>query len=511
MEALNKKLRFSSTQEARILPAPDKLATSPYIDYRHETQAGLFVRVMKPDAQGRVRRLWVHRYKVNAPDANGGVTKHDKKISLGFVQAFEGEVAMPLEQALQKVLNARADTKSSRFESGRRAQRLKVAAAWEHYDVENATHRPATREKDQKTFNRYFSHIQDRYLDELPYAFWSKFQHELLNQKVRVGERPSAAGGTESVYVGPVSAATMRGIINVAVTLYEIAARYEGLWDVDRDYNPAREAKKRLAAPNKKTEHIPLKDLGLAWRAAEQLCAPWWSDLFQCYVLTGLRRSLMVDMRFEQIDFERGVYMIDPNRRGTKRRGSQLSGQNKKAKQRVVMIELPLCEHVLAILKARREFAPDKNGWVWYALRPLRGTRNNSDKRLSDPRSSWVMIEEVLGGLHFGAHDLRRTFATAGGACAADLFALSLLLLHSPATVAKEIGVATITLEYINTAEAQAKMRAAAEQISTYVRRLAADSAAAVPAHEPQLPWQIEAAITRSDADADEEAEAEAV
>lgn len=510
MEALNKKLRFSTTQEARMLPAPDKSATSPYIDYRHETQAGLFVRVMKPDAQSRVRRLWVHRYKVNAPDGNGGVVKHDRKISLGFVQAFEGEVAMPLEQAMQKVLNTRADTKSSRFESGHRAQRLTVAAAWEHYDIENANHRQATREKDQATFVRYFSHFKDKYLDELPYAFWSRFQYELLNQKVRVGERLTATGGTESVYVGPVSAATMRGIINVGVTLYELAARYDGLWDVDKDYNPAREAKKRLAAPNKKTEHIPLKDLGLAWRAAEQFCAPWWSDLFQCYVLTGLRRSLMVDMRFDQIDWERGVYLIDPNRRGTKRRGSQLAGQSKKGKQKVVMIELPLCQHVLSILKARQEFAPDKAGWVWYASRPLRGSRNNKEQRLSDPRSSWVMIEAVLGGLHFGAHDLRRTFATAGGACAADLFALSLLLLHSPATVAKEVGVATITLEYINTAEAQTKMRTAAEQISTYVRRLVADSAAAVPTLEPQLPSYIESALKGADAGADEEAEAEA-
>jgi len=507
MEALNKQLRFSTTQEARILPPPDTAAKSPYTDYRHWTQAGLFVRVMKPDAQGRVRRLWVHRYKVNSPDGNGGVVKQDKKVSLGFVQAFEGEVAMSLEQALHKVLSTRADTKSERFGSKHREPRLTVAAAWEHYDTENATHRQATRDKDQKTFTRYFSHFMDKYLDELPYGFWTGFQKKLLNEKARVGERPTAAGGTEAVYVGPVSAATMRGIINVGVTLYELAGRYGGLWDVEKDYNPAREAKKRLPAPNKKTEHIPLKQLGLAWRAAEQFCAPWWSDLFQCYVLTGLRRSLMVEMRFEQIDFERGVYMIDPNRRGTKRRGSNLAGQSKKGKQTVQMIELPLCQHVLSILKARQEFAPDKDGWVWYASRPLRGTRNNPAQRLSDPRSSWVMIEEILGGLHFGAHDLRRTFATAGGACAADLFAVSLLLLHSPATVAKEVGVPTITLEYINTAEAQEKMRTAAEQISAYVRRLVADSAAKVPVLEPKLHSEIEAALAGSGTEEETETE----
>ena len=483
-----------------MMPPPPPDAKTDSVSYGHLTQAGLFVRVMKPDAKGRIRRTWIHRYKIKVPDGKGGFKPKDERDRLGLVQAFDSsEVATSLEEALQKVLNARAATRASRNESGGGAPRLTVAKAWEYYDLEYATHREATAEKDNGTFTRYFSHIKDRYLDELPYAFWIRFQTDLLSKRVEVGT-DIIDGKAKPIYVGPVKPATMRGIINVAITLYSIAGRFEGLKNVEKDFNPPREVKKKLKAPNKKTKHIPLAKLGLAWRAAEQLCAPWWKDMFQCYVLTGLRRSLLIDMRFEQVDFARGVYLIDPHRRGTKRRGSRLDDD-------APHISLPLSKHVLNILRTRQEFAPDKSGWVWYASRSPRGTRVKTEGRLSDPRSSWVFIEEVLDDLHFGPQDLRRTFATAGGVCSADLYALSLLMLHSPATVAKDVGLPSVTLDYINTAEAQIKMRAVAEQISKFVLGLAAGAAPPEGPEKP-LPAYIEAALGDSESETEDELEA---
>lgn len=490
---IEKTMRFSNVREARTMPPPPEGYAGTNIEYKHQTQVGFFVRVMKPDAQGKVRRMWVHRYKTRLPDGNGGWKEKDNRPSLGNVDVvYPGDVVTPLETALAKVLAARAVMASDRTEGGG-APRLTVAAAWAHNDVENALHRPATRDKDKATFERYFSHFQDKFLDELPYSFWSAFTNQLLYGKLNVGVRISENGRTDAMLLGPLAAATMRGVINVGVTLYEIARKYDGLRGVAKDFNPPREAKGLIPEPNKKKTFIALESLGLAWRAAEQLCAPWWVDLFKCYLLTGLRRSLMVYMRFDEIDFERGIYLINPHKRGTKRKGAKLA-------KNADPIKMPLSKAVMAILKARREFAPDKDGWVWYAARPLRGTRSDTVMRLSDPRSSWVLIEQVIGGVHFATHDLRRTFATSAGACASDLFALSLLLMHSSSTLAKAVGIPAITLDYINTDGAQKRMRAVAEQISDFMHKLADQSldAAAIP--DPVLPDYIEEALAVVDA-----------
>jgi integrase len=495
--------RFSTAQEARIAPPPLDNFKSPYVEHKHSGTPGLFVRVMKPDSQGRIRRLWVHRYKVNEPDGKGSFTKRDRKVSLGYVEVFDdSEHAMPLEEAMQRVLNTRAATRASRFEPGGGSPRLTLAAAMEYYDADNSTHRDATRVKDKLQFERYFRHFKHRYLDELNYAFWLKLQNDLLSSKVKVGEE-ERNGKTVPIYVGPIAAATMKGVINVAIMLYELAGKFEGLRNVEKGYNPPRRVKKNLKTPNKKTRHIPLNKLGQAWRASAALCQPWWSDLFKCYVLTGLRRSLMIDMRFEQIDFQRGIYLIDPHRRGTKRRGSNVP-------ENAPPIELPLSKAVLGILRARREFAPDPAGWVWYTSRPQRGARTKEDSRLADPRSAWLYIEESIDGLHFGAQDLRRTFATLGGARASDIFALSLLMLHSPVSVAKEVGIPSITVDYINTAEAQDKMRAVAEEISAYVQKLVDDVERKLKVVEPVLPAHLEAALkAESDSERDSEDELE--
>jgi integrase len=488
MNMMEKTMRFGTVREARTMPAPEALGKT-HVDYKHVAQTGFFVRVMRPDAQGNIRRVWVHRYKTRVPDGAGGWKEKDHKDTLGNVDAvYPGDVVMPLDRALAKVLAARAALTGDGETRGG-APRLTVAAAWAHYDIENALHRPATREKDQATFERYYSHFQDKFLDELPYSFWASFTNQLLHGKLNVGIRINEHGRTDAMLLGPLAAATMRGVINVGVTLYELARKYEGLRGVGKDFNPPREAKKLIPEPNKKKTHIALESLGRAWRAAEQLCAPWWTDLFKCYLLTGLRRSLMVDMRFDEIDWEGGRYIIDPHKRGTKRKGSRLASN-------ADSINMPLCKAVMAILKARREFAPDKNGWVWYAARPLRGTRSDDAKRLSDPRSSWVLIEKVIGDVHFATHDLRRTFATAGGACASELFALSLLLMHSSSTLAKAVGIPGITLDYINTDGAQKRMRAAAEEISDFIHGLARESTErGAPIIDPVLPDYIEEAL----------------
>jgi integrase len=191
--------------------------------------------------------------------------------------------------------------------------------------------------------------------------------------------------------------------------------------------------------------------------------APWWRDLWRVYLLSGLRDKLVMNMKFSQIDFERGLYLIEPLAPGAKRRRKKLS-QDERRKP----IEMPLSSYVLGILKKRLQFAPkgDAGDWVWYSTETVR--RKSTDMpRLTDPRASWQRITPVIGYWVY-KHDLRRTFASvAATADPSAVLALSLLLLHSSKTVSKALGVPQITVDYIK--GQQRSMRALTEKVSRAV------------------------------------------
>lgn len=474
---------FTSFRSLLALPVP---TDKPHEEYGHAEQPGFFVRVMRRTADGKVRRTYLHRYKITRLDENGVLKQSTKKEKLGLVEALDkGDVATPYETALKRVLEKRTSLKKQAFEAIT-SPRLTLEGAFAFYGTEKPTHRAETVTKDTKTFERYFSHIKHRFLDELKYPFWSDFVKHLREGTLVVGHKVDDAGVSQPVLRGPCAPDTLVGIMNVAILLYQIGQKYEGLQGVEKNFCPPREAKKLIGDTNKRKTKIALKDLGRAWNAADQLCAPWWRDLFRMYVLTGLRRSLMVDMKFSEIDWKDGSYVFPPTKVGSKRRGRKLVRNSEP-------IRLPLSKAALDILRARQQFAPDPDGWVWYAPKPLRGKRVKKEARLADPRSSWVYIENSIGDYHFAAHDLRRTFATVGGAGADDVFAISLLLLHSSTTLAKAAGLPEITVDYIQTEEAQKRMRRAAEQVAAYVQGLARGDA--LNTEEPELPRDIEEAL----------------
>jgi hypothetical protein len=91
-------------------------------------------------------------------------------------------------------------------------------------------------------------------------------------------------------------------------------------------------------------------------------------------------------------------------------------------------------------------------------------------------------------------HDLRRTFANLAVAAGAELMGTSLLMLHSPRTVARVLNLPDVTLEYINTAEARGRMRAASDAIERYVLGLL-DGSIKPPQDEVELPPELKAAV----------------
>lgn len=478
--------RFSTKKELMMLPVP---TAKPMVTYSHLTQKGFGVRVMKADLRGNVLRTYIHRFNEYIPDGQGVITKYQRNETLGPVEPREkGDVALKFDEALRLVLEKRKTLRDDK--AGDSGQRLTVGGAWAHYGTEKRSNRADTKQTDSERYNRYLAHLQNRYLDELPYSFWNNFAKSLEEGTLLVGQRLDKNDNIVPALLGPLKTATLGGVLSTAGLLYDIANKYKGLKGVADGFNPALQAKGILPRPNKKISHIKLKDLGAAWRASDQLIAPWWRDMFRVFVLTGLRRSLLIDMRYDEIDFERGLYIIDPRRRGTKRRGDKITTSTPD-------IRLPLSQFVLTIIKAKREFAPDKEGLVWHTPKPSRGRRVKDDKQsLSDPRYAWTLIESAIGGVHFSPQDLRRTFASVAGASDADIFATSMLMLHTGTVLADAAQVPGITIEYVDTDEAVDRKRRAAEIITAYVLNLAsrtAEDTANIP--EPVLHPAIEEAL----------------
>ncbi|QDZ26603.1 tyrosine-type recombinase/integrase [Noviherbaspirillum sp. UKPF54] len=489
------KVRFTSLASILALPVPLK---KPNEEYRHMEYKGFFVRVMRARKDGKVRRTYIHRYKKKVSDGAGGYKRVNENDILGLVEKVDPtDVAIEYKEALKRYLNAHTalENEGDEVVDDKKEQRLTVAGAWAQYSTEKRVNSPRTITKDTEIYNRYYKHLQDRYLDELTHAFWKEFVLQLEEGTLVVGTNVTE-NRTDPIFRGPLSAGSMPGVVNVGITLYSIAETYDGLYGVEKGYCPLRKVKaKQLKKPPKRKRHIPLKQLGLAWRAAEQLIAPWWKDLFQLYVLTGLRRSLMVNMRFDEIDWERGLYIFPPDKEGTKRRHRDITDESEP-------IRLPFSKKAMEILRARREFAPDKEGWVWFSPKPTRGRRTKKERaRLSDPRGAWTLIEDALGGFHFSPHDLRRTFATAGmKSTGRDMFAVALLMLHTSTTLAKAADLPEITLDYINTDEAQDQMRKAANCIADYIDKLVTmDAGQSQNIEDPVLPNYIEDALNVRD------------
>ncbi len=471
---------FSTLRQLVMLPVPKK---SP-VEYPSADQAGLFCRVMPRTQDGHVRRTWVHRYKVTEVGLDGKSKPKNKRTDLGLATPiYEGDQVLTLDEAKSAVLAARQAERHER-KDGQTAERLTLEKAWSLYEVEKPHHRDETRKKDARNFDRYLGHLRTRYLDELDYGFWAKFARELTLGQLMVGKKRDETGAEVPVFRGPLAPDTLIGMLNTASMLYDIGHKYKGLESVAKTENPAREAKKLVGPKRERKGRIPPSKLGLAWRAADQMMSPWWRDQFRLYVLTGLRRNLMVTLQFSEVNFEEGALYIPPGKSGTKRRGARTT-------QHTPPIRIPLSKLALGILRARREFAPDADGPVWYSQKPTRGRARN-EAVLSDPRAAWTVIEDVIS-VHFTPSDLRRTFATLGAAAVKDVFAVALLMLHSSKGLAEAVSLPAITVQYMDTSEAQERMAKAAEQIAEEVLRLASQPSEAVDEPEyVELPQVIQ-------------------
>jgi len=153
--------------------------------------------------------------------------------------------------------------------------------------------------------------------------------------------------------------------------------------------NPTKAVK--LNRENARKRFVEEDELPRLLKAIDQYATPKTRDFFKLCLFTGQRFGNVCKMRWENINLERGVWLI-PER------------EFKNGEQH----QVPLTSAAIEILRERID--KTKNGWVFPSRR---GTGH-----LRSPYRYWYLILEKTGLTDLRIHDLRRTMATyqtAGG------------------------------------------------------------------------------------------------
>jgi len=441
---------FAGIRQAQAKPAPG----SGYVEYPHAELPSFRLRV---HASGR--RQWVLRMRLEELQPDGSYRTKDLRKAFADVPKDDrspGPGALSFADAMAYVLAERKKLEMAKAQ-GTGKQRWTLGDAWKRRIGGISQLRAATRVKDEKDWRNYLSKFEDELLDTLDVTRVERFAAQMLDGSFKQGMKPLAPD-------------TVRGPLTLLGTLYNLAHENDAAGDRPKDWNPAEIVKKKLPTKVQRRGAVPLSRLRDVWLAADTVCTSWARDQLRLYVLTGLRHGLMAEVRFDEIDFAEGVILIPPARPGTKRRARDI-------KAGATPLKLPLSRMALSIFRSRQEAAKNKSGPVWYLTGGLGGRGNNTASKHSDPRSNWKNLAAWCDVPQFLRHDLRRTFATIGVAKVKDLMGISLLMLHSSDTLAQAVGIPGVTVDYMQTEEAQDRMRVCAEGVATTIKDLLAGAA----------------------------------
>jgi integrase len=169
--------------------------------------------------------------------------------------------------------------------------------------------------------------------------------------------------------------------------------------------DPAADIETRTAVARERVLSLP--ELGLIWRAADQL-DPLYRDVIHLMILTGQRRTEVAGMRWGEIDLASGLWTLP-------------GGRTKARRQHVV----PLPATAVAILKARQRIAPDD-----LVLPTI-----SRDGKGTAPVSGWSFIKRDLDNSldlqPWQMHDFRRSLVTHLAETGIDVAVLDSLLNHA--------------------------------------------------------------------------------
>lgn len=181
--------------------------------------------------------------------------------------------------------------------------------------------------------------------------------------------------------------------------------------------NPAAGIKK--FDENKRSRYLNADELPRFLAALDNEPNQQFADFFRLALFTGARRGNLQSARWDEIDFQAGVWTIPASK-----------SKSKKA------IPVPLGAEAVAVLLLRLR---DANGSPW--VFPSHGASGH----LAEPKAAWKRICKAAGIEGARIHDLRHTTASWMVAGGASLFQVSKTLGHSSVAMAERYSHMELT------------------------------------------------------------------
>lgn len=356
--------RFSFTKPLlESLPAPEAGGRAVYHD-THKDSAGLQLRVT-----ASAKAFFVQKRIDGVP----------QRITLGHFPD------MTIEQARKQAAIVKAEIAAGRNPAEiKRANRAEPTFGefWSEYLEGYAAIRkkPRTVQEDEKTFRNYLSPLAGRKLSKITKADCQKLHHDIAGR---------TSGPTANRAL-----AVLSGALGVAQD-----------WGHLSGDNPAKAVKRFKETA--RDRFVQSDEMPRFWQALLDEPNRDFADAIMVCLLTGMRRSDVLAMRWEQVSLERGEWRIPDPKNGEP-------------------LTVPLVGEVVGLLKERRQAEPGE--WVF----PGEGKSGH----LTEPKAAWKRILERAGIENLRIHDLRRTLGSSMAAAGVNTITTARTMGHKTLSMA---------------------------------------------------------------------------
>jgi integrase len=345
------------------LPTPEQGKRVTYHDLK---TPGLQIRVSSSGS-----KTFVVRRRVGNAEA--------ERVTLGTYPAMTPEQARRQALAINAII-AKGESPTAQ----KRAERMEptFSTFWTEY-LERYAHirkKPRTVEEDEKTFRNYLAPLANRKLSKITKADCQKLHHDIAAK---------TSGATANRALAVLSSA-----LSVALD-----------WGYLSGDNPAKAVKRFKETA--RDRFIQSDEMPHFWQALLDEPNRDFADAFMVALLTGMRRSDVLAMRWEDISLERGEWRI-PNPKN----GEPLT--------------VPLVGEIVNLLHQRQ--ADSSSEWVF----PGDGDTGH----LAEPKAAWKRILKRAGIENLRLHDLRRTLGSSMAAAGVNTITTARTMGHKTLSMA---------------------------------------------------------------------------
>ncbi len=293
--------------------------------------------------------------------------------------------AVTIEQARKKATEVNAViAKGESPAEKKRTDRAEMTFAkfWEEYmeRYSRIRKKPRTVQEDEKTFRNYLAPLASRKLSKLTKQDCQRLHHDI-------------------------AAKTSGATANRALAVFSGALSVAQDWGYMSGDNPAKSVKRFKESA--RDRFIQSDEMPRFWQALLDEPNRDFADAFMMSLLTGMRRSDVLAMRWEQISMERGEWRIPDPKNGEP-------------------LTVPLIVEVVGLLKERRQ--PEPGEWVF----PGEGKTGH----LVEPKTAWKRILERAGIENLRLHDLRRTLGSSMAAAGVNTITTARTMGHKTLSMA---------------------------------------------------------------------------